>query len=262
MQDSVLVVTGGASGIGLASAVAMAGDHAAIALLDQNPETLAAAKADRAFRDSPVHTFQCDVSDAAGQKNLAATVEREVGPVGAVVTSAGILHNPATVLDMDLEEHDRVWQVNYHGTLHTIRAFAPAMSKRGCGAIVTIGSINSFAALPLPAYCPAKTALMRLTEILAVELGRHGVRINGVAPTFVLTPALKARIEAGDRDEKLIRQSGALDMFVYPEQIASVIRFLCSDAAAAITGTMLPVDAGWQAATTYKSFVGGVPWKD
>ncbi|NNE23047.1 MAG: SDR family oxidoreductase [Rhizobiales bacterium] len=262
MSQDVLAITGGASGIGLASAVAMAGDHGAIALLDQNPEALATAAKDAAFGERPVHTFECDVSDAVAMIELARRVETDIGPVRTLVTSAGILHNPATVLDMDLAEHNRVWDVNYHGTLYTIRAFAPAMTERGIGAIVTLGSINSFAALPLPAYCPSKTALMRLTEMLSVELGRKGVRINGVAPTYVLTPALKAKIASGDRDENLIRRAGALDMFVHPEHVASVIRFLCSDAAAAVTGVMLPVDAGWQAATTFNTFVGGVPWQD
>ena len=202
MSEGVQVITGGASGIGLASAVAMAGDHAATVLLDQNEDALLDAKASTDLSGHDVHTISCDVTDAQGQHDIAARIESEIGPVKSIVTSAGILHNKATVLEMDLEEHDRVWSVNYHGTLYTIRAFAPAMTERGHGAIVTLGSINSFAPLPLPAYCPSKTALMRLTEILAVELGRKGVRINGVAPTFVLTPALVARIQSGDRDEK------------------------------------------------------------
>ncbi len=259
MPEGVLVVTGGASGIGLACAIAMAGDHASTVLVDQNREALDNAVQDTSLRDLPVHTFQCDVSEAGPLEQLAGEIEDGIGPVRTVITSAGILQNPCTVLDMDLAEHDRVWSVNYHGTLYTVRAFAPAMTRRGEGAIITLGSINSFAALPLPAYCPSKTALLRLTEILSVELGRHGVRINGVAPTYVLTPALEARIASGDRDPDLIRTSGALEMFVYPEHIASTVRFLCSDQAAAITGVMLPVDAGWQAATTYRSFVGGVP---
>ena len=132
----------------------------------------------------------------------------------------------------------------------------------GRGAIVTIGSVNSFSALPLPAYGPSKTAILRLTQILSVELGRHGVRVNAVAPTYVITPAMQARIDAGERDPAVIRASGALDMLVMPRHIADVVAFLCSDAAAAITGVTLPVDAGYAAAVSYKSFAGGLPWKD
>jgi NAD(P)-dependent dehydrogenase (short-subunit alcohol dehydrogenase family) len=136
------------------------------------------------------------------------------------------------------------------------------MRAAGSGAIVTLGSTNSFSALPLPAYGPSKTAILRLTQILAVELGRHGVRVNGVAPTYVITPAMQARIDKGERDPDVIRASGALDMLVRPENVADVVAFLCSDAAAAITGVMLPVDAGYAAAVTYKSFAGGLPWNE
>ena len=135
------------------------------------------------------------------------------------------------------------------------------MTDRGLGAIVTIGSINSYGALPLPAYCPSKTAILRLTQILAVELGRFGIRVNGVAPGYVLTPALQARIDSGDRDADMIRGAGAIDMFLYPENIADVAAFLCSDKAAAVSGAMMPVDAGWDAATLYRNYAGGVPWE-
>jgi len=206
-------------------------------------------------------TFFGDVADADAMVALATRIESEVGPVRTLVTSAGILQNAATVLDMDLDEYARVWDVNYHGTVYTVRAFAPAMTERALGAIITIGSINSYGALPLPAYCPGKTAILRLTQILAVELGRFGIRVNGVAPGYVLTPALKARIDSGDRNADMIRGAGAVDMFLYPENIADVAAFLCSDKAAAVSGTMMPVDAGWEAATLYRNYAGGVPWE-
>ena len=262
MTEGLLVVTGGASGIGLACAREMAAAHQGVVLLDINAEGLPAAQDELAALGIPVQAFECDVADAAAQVALAERVEAEIGPVRTLVTSAGILNNSDTVMDMNLAEHGRVWDVNYHGTIHSVRAFARAMTGRKQGAVLTIGSINSLAALPLPAYCPSKTAILRLTQLLAVELGRFGIRVNGVAPTYVLSPALKARIEAGLRDPDAIRRAGAIEMFVYPEDIARVAAFLCSDQAAAITGTMLPVDAGWEAATTYRSFVGGLPWDD
>jgi NAD(P)-dependent dehydrogenase (short-subunit alcohol dehydrogenase family) len=259
MAEGILVVTGGASGIGLACAKAMAGAHAAVVLVDANAAALPAAR--EAIAGAPVHTFECDVADAAAQVALAERVEREIGPVRTLVTSAGILNNSDTVMDMDLAEHARVWDVNYNGTVYSVRAFARGMTARRQGAILTIGSINSFAPLPLPAYCPSKTAILRLTQLLAVELGRFGIRVNGVAPTYVLSPALKARIEAGTRDPDKIRTAGAIEMFVYPEDIANVAAFLCSEKAKAITGTMVPVDAGWEAATAYRTYTGGLPWE-
>ncbi len=260
MSDGVLVVTGGASGIGLACAKAMAAAHDRVALIDVNEDGLATAAAQIDEAGGAASTFVGDVADADAMVALATRIESEVGPVRTLVTSAGILQNAATVLDMDLDEYARVWDVNYHGTVYTVRAFAPAMTERALGAIITIGSINSYGALPLPAYCPGKTAILRLTQILAVELGRFGIRVNGVAPGYVLTPALKARIDSGDRNADMIRGAGAVDMFLYPENIADVAAFLCSDKAAAVSGTMMPVDAGWEAATLYRNYAGGVPW--
>ena len=261
MLGGVLVVTGGASGIGLACAKAMAVAHDRVALIDLNEDGLATAAAEIGEVGGSVVTFVCDVASSDAMLTLAAHIEREVGPVKTLVPSAGILQNASTVLGMDLDEYARVWDVNYHGTVYTVRAFAPAMTDRGLGAIVTIGSINSYGALPLPAYCPSKTAILRLTQILAVELGRFGIRVNGVAPGYVLTPALKARIDSGDRDADMIRGAGAIDMFLYPENIADVAAFLCSDKAAAVSGAMMPVDAGWEAATLYRNYAGGVPWE-
>tara|TARA_B100002052_G_scaffold292663_1_gene314573 strand:- start:564 stop:1295 length:732 start_codon:yes stop_codon:yes gene_type:complete len=238
----------------------MVAAHDQVALIDVNEDGLAAAAAQIDEAGGAASTFVGDVADADAMVALATRIESEVGPVRTLVTSAGILQNAATVLDMDLDEYARVWDVNYHGTVYTVRAFAPAMTERARGAIITIGSINSYGALPLPAYCPGKTAILRLTQILAVELGRFGIRVNGVAPGYVLTPALKARIESGDRNADMIRGAGAVDMFLYPENIADVAAFLCSDKAAAVSGTMMPVDAGWEAATLYRNYAGGVPW--
>ena len=231
-----------------------------VVLIDINQDGLTVAAEQIDEVGGAASTFVGDVADADAMVALATRIESEVGPVRTLVTSAGILQNAATVLDMDLDEYARVWDVNYHGTVYTVRAFAPAMTERARGAIITIGSINSYGALPLPAYCPGKTAILRLTQILAVELGRFGIRVNGVAPGYVLTPALKARIESGDRNADMIRGAGAVDMFLYPENIADVAAFLCSDKAAAVSGTMMPVDAGWEAATLYRNYAGGVPW--
>ena len=98
--------------------------------------------------------------------------------------------------------------------------------------------------------------------MLACELGRFNVRVNSLAPTYVLTPGLQARIDAGKRDPEAIKGSYVLDMFVYPEDIANAAAFLCSGQARAITGIMLPVDAGHLAWTPYQSYAGGLPWEN
>ena len=256
-MTKVAVVTGGASGIGEAAARRFADDGYHVAILDQNTD-----RGPDVVRDigDAAHFFACDVGDAEAIQTAVDGVVRALGQIDACVAAAGILETPSTILDMDPAAHDRLWQINYGGTVHTCRSVGKVMAGQGSGAIVTLGSINSYVPLPLPAYCPSKTAILRLTEMLAVELGRFGVRVNGVAPTYVMTPAIKARIESGERDPEVIRASNALGMLVEPDDIAAVIQFLCSDAARAVSGQMLPVDAAHMAKTQYKDFAGGVPW--
>jgi NAD(P)-dependent dehydrogenase (short-subunit alcohol dehydrogenase family) len=257
MSDKrVVVITGGASGIGWATVLKClaAGDRVVIA--DRAPGPDASA---RMAAGDDLHFAEVDVADDASVAAMAETIIATHGAPHGLVTCAGILETPKVSWLADMDRHDAIWRVNYRGTYVTIRALGPAMSatKRG-GAIVTVGSINSFRPLPLPAYNPSKVAIKGLTELLAVEYGPYGIRVNGVAPTYTMTPPVLAKIDAGERDESRIRRAHALDMRVTPSHIADGIMFLLSEQAAAITGHMLPVDAGWNAAQTYRHFVGPV----
>lgn len=255
------VVTGGGSGIGEACARRLAADGFGIAVLDVNPD--GAGRVAEAIRadGGDATAYPCDVTDPASLADLAARIDDERPPVEALVTAAGVLNNASTLMEMDVREHDRVWQVNYHGTVHTIRAFVPAMQRRGRGAVVTLGSTNCFGPFPLPAYNPSKHAIKGLTELLAVECGHSGLRVNSVAPGYTMSPAMLARIEAGERDPEAIKRTCALDMLIEPRHVAAAVAFLCSEDAAAITGVMLPVDAGHLVGVHYKSYAGGVPWE-
>jgi NAD(P)-dependent dehydrogenase (short-subunit alcohol dehydrogenase family) len=257
----VAVVTGGASGIGEATARRLAADGYAIAIVDMNKARAEEVAASLAKDGTTAKFFTCDVANAAEVERVAADVEKQLGPTRALVTSAALIPNTEGIMDMDMDAHDRMWQVNYHGTVHTCRAFGKQMIAQKRGAIVTLGSINSYLPLPLPAYNPGKAAIQRLTQLLAVELGRHGIRVNSVAPTYVMTPPLRAKVESGHRDLGKIMSVHALDRLPEPVDIANAIAFLCSDQAAAITGILLPVDAGWLSAVSYKTYAGGVPWE-
>jgi NAD(P)-dependent dehydrogenase (short-subunit alcohol dehydrogenase family) len=253
----VAVVTGGASGIGEATARRLAADGHAIAVLDLNQaggEAVAKATGGR--------FFACDVSDAEAVDAAAAAVERDMGPPAVLVTSAGLIPNAESILDMDMAAHDRMWAVNYNGTVHCCRAFARRMIPHRKGAIVTLGSINSRIPLPIPAYNMGKAAIERLTQLLAVELGRHGIRVNSVGPTYVMTPPLRAKVDAGQRDMNKIMGVHALPYLPEPADIAAAIAFLCSADARAITGILLPIDAGFLAGVSYRTYAGGVPWQE
>jgi len=255
----VAVITGGASGIGEATARRFAADGYAVVILDQNQEAGATVATSLG---SSATFYACDVTDARQLDRLAATVEAELGPADVLVTSAGLIPNSEGIMDMDMAAHDRMWQVNYNGTVHACRSFARQMIPRQRGAILTLGSINSRMPLPIPAYNMGKAAIERLTQLLAVELGRHGIRVNSVAPTYVMTPPLRAKVASGQRDLNKIMAVHALKQLPEPKDIANAIAFLCSDAAATITGILLPVDAGWLAGVSYRTYAGGVPWQE
>ena len=260
--DKVAVVTGGASGIGEGCVRKLWSLGYMVEILDRQGEQATRLVDELNLSSNRVKFRYVDVADSHHVEERAQEIWNEYQRLDVLVTSAGILESSANILDMDLDAHDRVWQVNYHGTVHCARSFGRLMRTARCGSIVTVGSTTSFVAFPLPAYCPGKTAIRRFTEILAVELGRFGVRVNGVAPTYVITPAMQAKIDAGERDSEVLRNSGALDLLVEPEHIGEAVAFLCSDAASAITGVMLPVDAGFNATIPYRTYAGGVPWRN
>jgi NAD(P)-dependent dehydrogenase (short-subunit alcohol dehydrogenase family) len=259
-RPRLAVITGGASGIGEATAHRFARDGYAIAILDINTTAGAAVVQALVAAGAQAHLYACDVSDAKALDALSATVEDELGPAHVLVTCAGLIPNSEAIMEMDLAAHDRMWQVNYNGTMHACRSFGRQMIAHKRGAICTLGSINSRLPLPLPAYNPGKAAIERLTQLLAVELGRHNIRVNSVGPTYVMTPPLRAKVEAGQRDMQKIMAVHALDRLPEPRDIADAIAYLCSDQAAFITGVLLPVDAGWLAAVSYRTYAGGVPW--
>jgi NAD(P)-dependent dehydrogenase (short-subunit alcohol dehydrogenase family) len=256
---SVAVVTGGASGIGEATARRLAADGHSVAIVDLNTT---AGEAVALSIGEGARFYACDVADAKAVEAVAARVEADLGPAGLLVTCAGLIPAPESIMEMDMAAHDRMWQVNYNGTLHCCRAFARQMIPRKAGAIVTIGSINSRLPLPIPAYNMGKAVIERLTQLLAVELGRHGIRVNSIAPTYVMTPPLRAKVASGERDMGKIMAVHALPNLPEPADIANAIAFLCSDQAKAVTGILLPVDAGWLAAVSYRTYAGGVPWQD
>ena len=195
-----------------------------------------------------------DVASEASVEDFVVALEEERGGVGVLVNSAGLLQNLDTSAAMPIEEHDRIWSVNYRGTYLMCRAVGSRMAARGGGAILNIASVNSFTPLPLPAYNPTKWAVDGLTKVLAGELGAGGVRVNAVAPGFTLTPALQARIDSGHRNPAGMEGLSTLGRLVMPEDVAEAAHFLCSDAARAITGVNLPVDCGYLAGISYNTY--------
>lgn len=255
----IVVVTGGGSGIGRATAKRFGedGDHVVVADINDAGATAVAGEITAAGGSAA--PFTVDVAQDSEVDALAGAVEDEHGGTDVLVTCAGLLQNVTSIRNMDMAEHDRIWDVNYRGVYVCCRDFGRRMAARGTGCIVNISSTSALAAFPLHAYAPAKAAISHLTSILASDLGPHGVRVNAVIPGYVLTEQMQARIDSGHRDEEAMLRQSALGRIVLPAEIADGIHFLCSDAARAITGISMPIDGGWLSRVTYVQHPGWPP---
>ncbi len=255
MNDSprIVVITGGGGGIGAACARAMArqGWHVVVCDIDKG-------RAEAVAREVGGTGRALDIADAPAVETLAASVEAEIGPCAGLIACAAHLENPHQPEEQSLEEWRRIVDVNVSGSFHTCRAFGGRMADRGRGAIVTIASITALGSSPLVAYGPSKAALVTMTRNLAVAWGRRQVRVNCVAPGPTLTPAVLASHGRGERDPAVMERATALGRLVQPDEVAAAVTFLMSDQASAITGVVLPVDAG-VSVTGIWNLYGGVP---
>ena len=249
----VAVVTGGAGGIGEATAVCLLADGWQVVIADHD-----GARAHDVARRLGAHAVELDISDAAAVERAAAWVERDVGPCGGVVACAAHLENPHRPEDQDLAEFDRILAVNLRGTFLTVTGFGAAMLKRGKGAVVTVGSITALNSSPLVAYGPSKAAIIAMTRDFAGAWGRRGIRVNCVCPGPTRTPAVEASYARGERDPNRMIAQTALGHLVAPGDVGEAIAFLLSDRARSITGVVLPVDAGTLVSHLWALY-GGLP---
>jgi len=255
MSNPVIsVVTGGSSGIGAACVRHLAKRGDQVIVLD-----LPGTWTEQKLRElGAIAAYACDVTDEHAVRQIAAMIESKHGPVSNLINSAGILQHRLPPDQLTMNEWDRVVAVDQRGTYLCCAVFGSRMAQLGTGAIVNIASITGWRSVPLHAYAPAKAAVISMTECLAAEWGRSGVRINAISPGFTITEALQAAIDRGDRNPEDLSSQAALGRMVTPDEVADSAGFLLSRAAAAITGINLPVDAGWFAGSTWQSY-GGVP---
>lgn len=252
LKGRVAVVTGGASGIGRACAELFSIRGATVVVVDRQ-----AQEAQSVALSVNGHAYELDVVNVADVESVAARIESEVGPVDLLLSAAGIIQGNAVPPElMPMEEYNRIFEVNLRGTYAVCSAFGSRMAKRRYGSIVNIASISAMRSTPLHAYGPFKAAIIGLTENLAAEWGRSGVRVNCLSPGAVLTPAMQTSFDKGLRDRATMAQNSASGEICTPNEIAMAAAFLLSDDARAITGVNLPVDHGWLVATSWATFGG------
>lgn len=246
LHGRIAVVVGGTSGVGraIARALAQAGADT-VATGRREEEVIAATEEIRNIgRRSLAQT--CDVSDRASLDELASRVEREMGAVSILVNSAGITERVAT-LECTEESWARILDVNLTGMLRACQIFAPAMVEAGYGRIINIASLASFTSFhEVAAYSASKSGVASLTRSLAVELSRHGVCVNAIAPGIFPTALNSEFLRGRERGRELLMRI-PMGRFGRLEELGGAAVFLASAQASFISGTVLAVDGGFLA---------------
>ena len=236
----VAVVTGGASGIGLATCGRLTAEGFTVAALDMKPDGAAGAAA---------LALRCDVTDEGDVESAMAEVASRLGPVDVLVSNAGITGSQAAARchETPVQEWDRVQAVNVRGPFLCSRAVLPSMIARGSGHIITIASIAGLVAFPgRCAYTASKGAALMLTRSIAVDYAAAGIRANAVCPGMVYTPMTSWRLDQPDlraQAEDRIPAGRVAD----PEEIADAVALLASGRLGYMTGHPLVLDGGMSA---------------
>jgi NAD(P)-dependent dehydrogenase (short-subunit alcohol dehydrogenase family) len=241
-KDKVVAVTGGAGGIGQSMCRHFASLGASVAALDISPKVSAFAAA-LLKDDIKAVSVVVDIAKPEEVKAAFTEVTRTLGPVDVLINNAGYSDHRSIEVTDPRNWHDDV-NGNLNGAFNCTHAVLPTMKARKAGSIVTVGSVNAFHALGDPAYSAAKAGLISMTKALAMEYGRYGIRANLIAPGTVRTPLWEERAAKNPKILAELTRWYPLGRIVDPIDVTRAAAFLASDAAAAITGVVLPVDCG------------------
>ena len=245
----VVLITGGASGIGQATARLFASGGAAVGIIDvAQQEAIDAEVASLTALGVRAAGVSCDIADSEGVNSAVLALSAELGAIDTLVNNAAIwVPNPLPESPVSL--FDRHIDVNLKGTFYVTQACLPSMIDNGRGCIVNVASVSGTAGRAGDsAYSSSKAGVAMLTRTLAAELGPKGIRVNCIAPGAVATP-LTAGLRTPEGESAIAalmvnHPSPNQRFFITPEDIAQVIGFLSSDASKAIHGAVIPVDEG------------------
>jgi len=258
LKGKSAVVTGSTSGIGLgiAKALAQAGANVTInGFGDKAAIEAERAGLEKSFGIKAAYSA-ADMTKPAEIADMIKTAEKTFGAVDILVNNAGIQH-VAPIEEFPIEKWDQIIAINLSAAFHAIRAAVPGMKARKWGRIITTASAHSLVASPFKAaYVTAKHGLTGLTKTVALELATFGVTANCISPGYVWTPLVERQIPDTMKARNLTKEQVINDVllaaqptkqFVTAEQVAGLAVYLCSDAAAQITGANLSIDGGWTA---------------
>ncbi len=244
-SKTVALVTGAGHGIGRAIAERLAGQGAAVAIVDIDGDSAADTAESLRSKGHAAFAAQADITDFDAVSRVVADSVAALGELTVLVNNAGFT-DAGDIQHMPFDAWHREIDVNLNGPYHCLRAVLPRMQAQGAGAIVNISSVNGVRFFGNPSYSAAKAGLINLTQSVASEYGKHGIRCNAVLPGSVRTQNISWEIRIKkdpDVFNKLARWY-PLGRVAEPEDVAKAVSFLASDDAGYITGVALPVDGG------------------
>ncbi|HVN92100.1 MAG TPA: glucose 1-dehydrogenase [Terracidiphilus sp.] len=247
-ENKVALVTGAASGLGLATAKAFAEAGAAVALADYNEKDVQAAASELARKGHKTLAVTCDVSDDAQVEAMVEQTVAAFGRLDAAFNNAGIQNVIAETADSPRDDYDRVMAVNLRGVWSCMKFELQQMRRQGSGAIVNCSSLGGLiGGNKRGTYHAAKHGVIGLTKSAALEYATRGIRVNDVCPGMIQTPMLEKMIAEGQGPEldMMLKTFVPMERLGRPEEIASAVLWLCSDAASYVTGQSISVDGGY-----------------
>jgi NAD(P)-dependent dehydrogenase (short-subunit alcohol dehydrogenase family) len=242
LEGKVAVITGGSSGIGLATAKRLAGEGAYVFITGRRQSELDKAKTEIGKN---VTTVQGDVTNLADLDRLYATVKTEKGVVDIVVANAGFIEH-AQIFDLSEAHYNKTMDINVKGVVFTVQKALPLMTRGG--SIVVVSSIVNVKGIPAHGtYTAAKAVVRALVRVWAQQLKGNGIRVNTLSPGATDTPIIRSQFdsdEASDSAKRAFASMTPLGRLGLPEELAAGAYFLASDESSYVTGIDLPVDGG------------------
>jgi len=246
-ENQVALVTGAASGIGLATAKAFAQSGASVALADWNEKAVRSAAEELAGQGHKTLAIRCDVADDAQVEAMVGQTVAAFGRLDAAYNNAGVQNELAEAADQTREDFDRVVGINLRGVWSCMKFELRQMRKQGSGTIVNCSSLGGLVGSPERGiYHAAKHGVLGFTKSAALEYAARGIRINAICPGLIQTPMSDQMVAAGQGEAlKEMEKSIPMGRVGRPEEIANAVLWLCSDAASYVTGQSISVDGGF-----------------